>query len=216
VPRTRPGLPRDPPLAWIRERALDRAGLAVERSQRLRKGLHRRAYWPDVSLRFTTNYDRDRERDLDQSFLSGQTRHLFDRRNDRSNRYSGLVQLDWELGGIAYPDDSVDLSRELRQVVSLRDDVSDEINQLYFERQQIREELDLTPTLGPADRARLQLRAGELEAGLDAWTGGWVTRWRSDWGEKSAVGEGSPARSRPAMPLLDSGPEPPVERKNQW
>ena len=38
--------------------------------------------------------------------------------------------LDWDLGNLAYPDDSVDLSRELRQVTSLRDDVSDEIHQL--------------------------------------------------------------------------------------
>ena len=35
------------------------------------------------------------------------------------------LELEWELGGIAYPADSVDLSRELRQVVTLRDDLTE-------------------------------------------------------------------------------------------
>lgn len=172
-------LPPDPPLEVIREHAIRRAGLSVERSQRLREGLHRRAFWPEMSLAFDADFDRDREWDSDQSFLSGDTRHLFDRsRNDREG-FGASIKLEWDLGAIAYPDDAVNLSRELRQVVSLRDDVSDEINQVYFERQGIRERLAKDPALSAAEATRLHLRARELEAGLDAWTGGWVTRWRA-------------------------------------
>jgi hypothetical protein len=93
-----------------------------------------------------------------------------------------VIEFDWDLGGIVYPLESVDLSRELRQVVSLRDDVSDEINQLYFERQTIREKLSArSPTASPiedAEAVRLHWRAQELDAGLDAWTGGWISLWR--------------------------------------
>ncbi len=62
-------------------------------------------------------------------------------------------------------------------MVQLRDDVLDEIAQLYFERRRVL--LDLA-ALGPAasgsEAMRLRLRAEELAAGLDGWTGGWFGR----------------------------------------
>ena len=50
-----------------------------------------------------------------------------------------------------------------------------EVTQLYFERRRVL----LALRIGPADDAelaRLRLRADELAAGLDAWTGGWFAR----------------------------------------
>ncbi len=79
------------------------------------------------------------------------------------------------------------MSRETRQVIALRDDVLDEINQLYFERQRVLLKLDvLSLNLDPGhrepgreglagERALLLTRAAELAAGLDAWTGGWFS-----------------------------------------
>jgi hypothetical protein len=67
--------------------------------------------------------------------------------------------------------------------VSLRDDVADEINQLYFERQSIRKRLSESPlatgSVEVGEVVRLHWRAQELDAGLDAWTGGWISRWRA-------------------------------------
>jgi len=184
APRSAPvsdPLPPDPPVAEIRRRALARAGLHAERAQGLWRGLRNRAFWPELSLGFGVDADRDWTRDDDQSFVSGDTRFLFDRRRGRTLDLEARIDLDWDLGGIVYPDRSVDLSRELRLVVSLRDDVVDEIHQLYFERQSIRERLSTdAANLDPNERARLLLRARELEAGLDAWTGGWLVRWRLD------------------------------------
>ena len=61
-------------------------------------------------------------------------------------------------------------------MIELRDDVLDEITQLYFERQRVRRALAAAVSDDPAERERLALRAAELAAGLDAWTGGWFTR----------------------------------------
>jgi predicted transcriptional regulator len=145
--------------------------------------LRQRAYWPEVGLRFDAEFDSDDQRDDDQAFLSGDTRRLFDHRRDEGRSYQATIELDWDLGGVVYPLESVDLSRELRQVVSLRDDVADEINQLYFERQSIREKLSEQALAGGSveagEVARLHWRAQELDAGLDAWTGGWISRWRA-------------------------------------
>jgi hypothetical protein len=145
--------------------------------------LRQRAYWPEVGLRFDAEYDSGDQRDDDQAFLSGDTRRLFDHRRDKGKSYQATIELDWDLGGVVYPLETVDLSRELRQVVSLRDDVADEINQLYFERQSIRERLSESPpvtgSVEVGETARLHWRAQELDAGLDAWTGGWISRWRA-------------------------------------
>jgi hypothetical protein len=141
--------------------------------------LRRRAYWPELELRFDLDFDYDDERDFDQAFLSGDTRFLRDRTRDEGHSYHAGIALDWDLGEAVFPLESVDLSRELRQVVTLRDDVADEINQLYFERQAIRESLGAARPIELAEAARLRWRARELDAGLDAWTGGWISQWRS-------------------------------------
>ena len=59
----------------------------------------------------------------------------------------------------------------------------DQINQAYFERQALLRALELAPTEGASSRAerwKLRLRADELAAGLDGWTGGWFGRQLSD------------------------------------
>ena len=178
-----PALLPDPPLEEIRRRALVRAGLTARRAHGMWERLRRRAFWPDVELRFDVDFDFEHQRDDDEAFISGDMRRLFDRTRDEGRRYQAAIELDWDLGGVVYPLESVDLSRELRQVVSLRDDVADEINQLYFERQTIREKLSAPAPAGGSietgEVARLQWRARELDAGLDAWTGGWISRWRA-------------------------------------
>ena len=167
-----------PPVAAIRERALDLAGLSTSRSVALRRGLSRRAYWPDLSLRLDADFDRDTQFDSDQAFVSGDTRQLYDRSRDRRTGYGATIELEWSLGGLVYPEDSVDLSRELRQVVSLRDDISDEINQLYTARIAAADQLQSGEALSPAARRALERRVQELDAGLDAWTAGWLLEWR--------------------------------------
>ena len=173
-------IPKDPPLADLRRRALAHAGLDRLQEERLRDGLRRRGWWPDLSIKAGVDLDSDERRHADQSFVSGDTRHLFDRTRDRATAYDASVQLDWSLGEVAYPSDSVDLSRELRQRLSLRDDVSDEIHQLYFERERLRERLASDAPLTPDEERLARSRAREMAAGLDAWTGGWVSQWRED------------------------------------
>lgn len=188
TPRVLP-LEPDPPVEEIRRRALLRAGLDAGRSADLWSGLRRRALWPELLLRFGAEFDDDDGRDRDQSYVGGDTRQLFDHSKDRGRSFDASIVFDWDLGGVAYPLESVDLSRELRQVVSLRDDVADEINQLYFERQQLRVSIATAGALPPEEVARMRWRAREIDAGLDAWTGGWIARWRSDLEMRAAINE---------------------------
>ena len=68
------------------------------------------------------------------------------------------------------------VSKEAREVIELRDDVLDEVTQLYFERRRALLTLASDPSLPAVEAARLRLRADELGSGLDAWTGGWWSR----------------------------------------
>jgi hypothetical protein len=173
-----PWLEPDPPVAEIRRRAIEGAGLSRARAAMLRKSLWRRGFWPDVSVGLEADFDRDDRRLADQSFVSGDYRFLSDRTSDLHSGYRATLDFEWQLGETVYPEDAVDLSREQRQVTSLRDDVTDEIHQLYFERQRIRVRLRAGPPFEAGEPNSLRLRAAELAAGLDAWTDGWLSEWR--------------------------------------
>ncbi len=101
-------------------------------------------------------------------------RRLRDSDVDRSRDFEVAVTLSWDLGNLVYHPEQIDVSRETRALVELRDDVLDEITQLYYERRRVLAEL--AGTRDPAAALRLRLRADELAAGVDAWTGGWFGR----------------------------------------
>ncbi len=170
-----PTLAPDPDLRLVHRRALAYAGLEPEHFRRLRRGLARRGWLPLVSLRTSAAYDRNTSDDHDQTFSYGELHDLRDRGSGRSRDFDGSLTLTWDFGDVAYPADAPDLSREQRQVVTLRDNVLDEISQLYFDRRRTLQSL-----LAYADRSdpqvvALELRCQELAAGLDAWTGGWFS-----------------------------------------
>jgi len=60
-------------------------------------------------------------------------------------------------------------------------------------------DLHSAPPSDPAARARLRLRARELAAGLDAWTGGW-------WSQQAGAGHGPVAISSSPRPDQENLP----------
>jgi hypothetical protein len=124
-----------------------------------------------VVVRGDYGEDSDHARSWDEAFISGETHSLFDRDHKHADGYSVSLGLSWDLGDAVFNLDRIDVSREARLVIQLRDDVLDEVNQLYFERQRVLASLDAPPADAPV--ALLRLRAAELASGLDAWTGGW-------------------------------------------
>lgn len=167
----------EPAIGEIFEAALDRLDLRPEAMRDLRRGLSLRGLLPELSLRVDRAHLVEAEHGLDESFVSGGLRSLADANRAVARESAAVLSLTWELGSLAYDDSAIDLSREARSVIQLRDDVLDEITQLYFERRRVLAKL---ARLGPAahgDEADgLRLRADELAAGLDAWTGGWFGR----------------------------------------
>lgn len=172
----RPDLPNDPPVQEVYRAALRWLDLGTGRMRALQRGVDRRGLLPKLSIGLGHESSQRRGWDTDESFVSGDTRRLFDTDRTRGADLSASVALSWDLGEIAYHGEAVDVSKEAREVIELRDDVLDEIAQLYFERRRtLLDHAMLDPSAG-LDRERLRLRADELAAGIDAWTGGWFSR----------------------------------------
>ena len=155
--------------AALRYLKLDSAQIAA-----LRRGVSRRGWLPILSFRATRDQDRIRRSDYDEAFISGELRHFNDYDYDRNRELELQLMVSWDFGDIAYHPESIDVSREAREVIELRDDVLDEITQLYFERRRVLAVVALQPDAPAA--SELRLRAAQLAAGIDAWTGGWYGR----------------------------------------
>jgi len=168
------GLPPGPPIDLVQRAALAYLEIHPAEVQRLRRGVGRRGWLPVLDLTLAADRENIVVYDRDETFTSGDYRELHDRGRDRHRDYGAELTLSWDLGDVAYNPEEIDVSKEAREVIELRDDVLDEVNQLYYERR--RSLLELEAAQDPREAERLRLRADELAAGLDAWTGGWFGR----------------------------------------
>ena len=172
------GWENDPPIEHVQRVALEFLELEGRWVDDMRAGVRRRGWLPRVTLRAGLEQERESNVDFDQSFSSGAVRNLVDRDRGHSDDFDLSLSFTWDLADLAYHPEQVDVSVEARQLLKLRDDVLDELNQLYFERQRVLLELSTRSDLSAAERMQLRLRAAELAAGIDAWTGGWFSRSR--------------------------------------
>ena len=165
----------EPSIDEVQRVVLDYVDLDPERVRALRRGAETRGWLPELLV--TAGYDRDRDhnRDYDQALVSGQMHELFDRERDQGDALDFGVALSWDFGDTRFHPEEIDVLRETRAVIALRDDVLDEVTQIYFERRRVLADLARLGEAAPEAMA-LATRVEELRAGLDAWTGGWFTR----------------------------------------
>ena len=185
----------EPPVQAVHAAALRYLALGPERLRSLQRGVDRRGWLPVLELRGGAGRGRTVRIDRDQVLSSGLQHELLDRQLDRGSDYDAGLALAWDLGDLAYHPESIDVSHEAREVIELRDEVLDEVTQLYYERRRVL----LALRQGDADDAelaRLRLRADELAAGLDAWTGGFFSRRAPPLAPASAAAPDSPLPSR--------------------
>jgi hypothetical protein len=169
-------LPEEPGIERVHQAALAYLRLGPNWMDKLKQGAARRGLLPVVVLHGALAHDTTRATTWDEAVTSGSLWSLVDRDYDRAEDYDVGLTFSWDLGDLAYNPEEIDVSREAREVIELRDDVLDEITQLYFERRRVLAQLAQLPDPGEAERLRLRLRADELAAGIDAWTGGWFGR----------------------------------------
>lgn len=164
----------DPPVLAVQRAALAYLELRGDPARAMRRGVRLRGLFPVVTLEAAKRRDRDEGWSYDEAFISGAYHQLRDRDDGRERDEEVGVRLSWDLGDAVYNPEQVDVSTEARRLLELRDDVLDEVNQLYFDRQRSLAAGAAAPSDSP-DALRESLRAAELAAGLDAWTDGWFS-----------------------------------------
>lgn len=174
VPRRSLGVVARPDmeLGHLHRLAFAHLSLDPARQRGWRQRADRRSGWPEVDVRLGYGGSLDRGIDEDQAFVSSAKRQLNDRDRDRGDDWDASLSFKWDLPEAIFDGEVLDVAREERLWISLRDDVLDEINQLYFERRRVMLDLEAIADPGSMEAERLRLRAEELAAGLDAWTGG--------------------------------------------
>ncbi len=176
APRAVAPPPREPGVLAVQRAAIRYGGLEPSRMAELRERAHRRGRWPELEMFAGWVDTRSEDRDRDEAFTSGLDRTFHDRNHGLDRRLDAGVSLRWDLGDAIYHAEEIDAADETREWIELRDEVLDEIAQLYFERQRVL--LERANERDPVVAERLRIRAAELEAGLDAWTGGWWSAQR--------------------------------------
>ena len=174
----------DPTIGEVRRAALQVSSLEPGR---IRSNFHRvrwRALLPELSVSARRRGIRQRDHNQDQTFSSGATHNLFARSLDRQRERDLTVGAEWDLGALLFNPDELDVSDEARRVLTLRDDVLDEVIQIYFERHRALLALNRLVSAGSArpgtgtregDLLDLRIKVEELTARLDAWTDGFFS-----------------------------------------
>jgi hypothetical protein len=170
----------EPEVGEVQRAALRYLDLGSARLASLQRRVGERGLLPELTLHGSYGGGRASDEDHDDTvFSSGDRYELLDQLDERERDFVVGATLRWDFGDTVYHPEEVDVSREVRELIELRDEVLDEIDQLYFERRRVLLERSLLPDPSSAEAERLALRARELAAGLDAWTGGW-------WSQRSA------------------------------
>ncbi|MFH1037691.1 MAG: hypothetical protein V1789_03355 [PVC group bacterium] len=93
---------------------------------------------------------------------------------DATEKVWGL-KFEWELGDFLYNTEQLRISREARDLVELRQDVLDQATLYFFDRRTARIDMILNPPADSYSRVEMLLQIQQLDASLDAMTGGYFT-----------------------------------------
>ena len=86
------------------------------------------------------------------------------------------IELDWDLAEFLYNKDQLRISKEARDLVELRQDVLEQVTLYFFDRRTNRIDMILNPPADAYSRVEMLLQIQQLDASLDAMTGGYFTR----------------------------------------
>ena len=185
------GFRRTPPdrdeVGAVHRAVLVYLGLSPHRLHALEQQARISAFWPEVRATLTTDRDRARTLEHDESVTGGSLWRLRDSEREKDSALTFQLQLSWDLGRLAEPSDLLAVSRERREVVELVERILDRVNRNYFEREQVLSHLASLPADRAEERAALVLKARELTATLDGLSGGAFGRVVDGAGARSVL-----------------------------
>jgi len=172
----RAALAGDPPVEPLRRAA--RALAAAEPDEA--RSLVSRARWaallPEVRVRVDRRFGRTESLDLGGTAAEAAVTPVgVDTINDL--RYE--CRATWDLSRIVFNPDELGAENQALRMADVRREIESTVIRLYFERRRLKAEALATDATDTASRFRLDLRVQEIEAELDALTGGAFARLRA-------------------------------------
>lgn len=102
--------------------------------------------------------------------------HRIQNQNDDGTMKTWDIRLDWDLRDFLYSKEQMYISREARDLSELRQDVLEQVTVQFFDRRSARIDMILNPPADPYSKVEMLLRIQQLDASLDALTGGFFSR----------------------------------------
>jgi hypothetical protein len=161
----------DPPVDALREAA---AALALAEPERARSTLlrARAAGWlPEVRARGERRFGRSEAIDLGASGPAPVG-------IDSDNVLTYELRLTWDLSRLIFNPDEIAAQFQALRTAEARREIESLVIRLYFERRRLKAELAAADSDDQAAGMKLELRIAEVEAELDALTGGAFSRLR--------------------------------------
>jgi hypothetical protein len=164
----------DPPVSYVKNAATALAQAEPERA----RSLVARARWagllPDVRVRLDRRFARTESLDLGRADPTA-TPVGVDAVNDLRYEFRAT----WELSRVVFNPDEIGASAHALRMADVRREIESAVIRVYFERRRLKAEALTSDATDTASGVRLELRIQELEAELDALSGGAFSRWRS-------------------------------------
>jgi hypothetical protein len=174
----RAALAGDPPVGLLRNAATTLALAEPSRARSLIERARWSAWLPEVRVRLDRRYARTESLDLGQSTSTLDapvTPVGVDSINDL--RYEWRAT--WDLARIVFNPDEINAGAHALRISDVRREVESMVIRLYFERRRLKAEAIASDASDTASGVRVELRIQEIEAELDALTGGAFSRWGS-------------------------------------
>jgi photosystem II stability/assembly factor-like uncharacterized protein len=86
------------------------------------------------------------------------------------------MDLSWDIGDLVWSSDQTSIDSRSRLTVQLRQDILNEVTNLYYERRRLKLELLMSPPQDELDKLRKQLEIEEITASLDGLTNGYFSK----------------------------------------
>jgi hypothetical protein len=166
----------DPPVAFLRGAATALALAEPERAQSLMSRARWAALLPELRVRLDRRFSRTESLDLGREATDPLATPVgVDSINDL--RYEWRAT--WDLGRIVFNPDEVGASTHALRMAEVRRELETVVIRLYFERRRLKAEALASDASDTPPGVQVEIRIQELEAELDALTGGAFSRWRS-------------------------------------
>jgi hypothetical protein len=157
-------------LPVVRAEAVARALVEPERARSYLSRAANAAWLPELRVRFDRRLGRSESLDLP----SGGTVAAGPLGLDTANDVRYEARATWDLAKLVFSNEEIAAATTALRMADMRREVESLANRLYFERRRLKMEMVLAPNADP--RARRDLRIQELDAELDALSGGAFTR----------------------------------------